>query len=104
MRGEVMLMTRNIKVQGNNTDAWGCQILTSDFTEANSEVRVGRTCIDQVEIYNCSQYDTWKAALRFDSNKLGFSRVSNSAIYSGLGIGLEIAFSENVEIINNNFY
>jgi hypothetical protein len=67
-------------------------------------VRVGRTFIDNVEVYNCSQYDTWKAALRFQGTKLGFSRVSNSAIYMGLGMGLEIMFANNVEIVNNNFY
>ena len=65
MRCEVMLMTRNVKIVGDDTDSWGCQVVTSDFTEENKEVRVGRTFIDHVEIYNCSQYDTWKAALRF---------------------------------------
>ena len=65
MRGEVMLMTRNVKIVGDDTDSWGCQIVTSDFTEGNNEVRVGRTFIDNVEIFNCSQSDTWKAALRF---------------------------------------
>jgi hypothetical protein len=81
LRGEVMLMTRNVKIVGDDTDAWGCQILTSDFLEANNEFRVGRTFLDNVEIYNCSQYDSWKAALRFKNSKYGFSRVSNSAIY-----------------------
>lgn len=54
MRAEVMLMTRNVKIVGDDTDSWGCQIVTSDFTEENKEVRVGRTFIDNVEIYNCS--------------------------------------------------
>jgi hypothetical protein len=104
MRGEVMLMSHNIKIVGDDTDSWGCQVVTSDFTEANKEVRVGRTFIDNVEIYNCSQYDTWKAALRFQGTKFGYSRVSNSSIYSGLGIGLEVMYAENIEIVNNNFW
>jgi hypothetical protein len=54
MRGEVVLLTRNIKVVGNDTDRWGCQIVTSDFTEENKEVRIGRTYLDFVEVYNCS--------------------------------------------------
>jgi hypothetical protein len=37
MRGEVMLLTRNIKIRGNDTDAWGCQVVTSDFVEGNLE-------------------------------------------------------------------
>jgi hypothetical protein len=35
MRGEVSLLTRNIKIKGNDTESWGCQIVTSDFIEAN---------------------------------------------------------------------
>jgi len=41
MRGEVMLLSRNIKIKGNDTDAWGCQIVTSDFVEGNLEQRIG---------------------------------------------------------------
>jgi hypothetical protein len=90
MRAEVMLLSRNIKIQGNNTDAWGCQIVTSDFVEGNSEQRIGRTVMDNVEIYNCSQYDTWKAAIRFEGHKLGFSRISNSSIHHGLGVAVNV--------------
>jgi hypothetical protein len=36
MRCEVMLMTHNIKIVGDDTDSWGCQVVTSDFTEANN--------------------------------------------------------------------
>lgn len=35
MRGEVMILSKNIRIVGNDTDAWGCQIVTSDFEEAN---------------------------------------------------------------------
>jgi hypothetical protein len=96
MRGEVMLLTKNIKIVGNNTDAWGCQILTSDFQEANNEYRVGETYMDNVEVYNCSQYDTYKAAIRFEDGKLGQSKISNSAIHHGLGMAVNIEFSENI--------
>jgi hypothetical protein len=54
MRGEVMLMSRNIRIVGNDTDKWGCQVLTSDFVEGNGEIRIGRTFMDHVEVYNCS--------------------------------------------------
>lgn len=39
MRGEVVLLTRNVKIVGNDTEAWGCQVVTSDFTEENSVQR-----------------------------------------------------------------
>lgn len=62
-----MLMSRNIRIVGNDTDKWGCQVVTSDFVEADGVIRSGRTFMDHVEVYNCSQYDTWKAAVRFDN-------------------------------------
>lgn len=35
MRTEVMLLSRNIRIQGNDSDAWGCQVVTSDFYEGD---------------------------------------------------------------------
>ncbi len=104
MRGEVMLLSRNVKIQGNDTDAWGCQILTSDWVEGNKEQRIGTTFMDNVEIYNCSQYDTWKAAIRFEGHKLGFSRISNCSIHHGLGIAVNVQFAANVEFTGNNVF
>jgi hypothetical protein len=60
------MLTRNIKIVGNDTDAWGCQIVTSGFMEENDVMRQGMTYLDSVEIYNCSQFDTFKSALRFE--------------------------------------
>ncbi len=88
MRGEVLLLSRNIQIIGNDTEAWGCQVVTSDFVEANGVWRFGSTIMDNVEIYNCSQYDTFKAAVRFEANFGTWSRISNSAIHHGLGIGM----------------
>ena len=61
-------MTRNIKITANVTDGWGCQVLTGDFVEGDGTYRSGHTLLDNVEIHNCSQYDTLKAALRFESS------------------------------------
>ena len=65
---------------------------------------MGETYFDNVEIYNCSQYDTYKAALRFEGAKLGRSRVSNSAIHHGLGIAIHVEFAENILIQGNNIF
>jgi len=43
-------------------------------------MRAGSTIFDNVEIFNCSQYDTLKAALRFDGAKLGVSSITRSTI------------------------
>jgi len=99
-----MMLTRNIKIRGTETGGWGCQILTLDFEEADKKMRVGRTFMDNVEIYNCSQYGTYKSALRFEGAKLGWSRISNSSISMGLGIGANIELSKNIELVNNDFY
>jgi Periplasmic copper-binding protein (NosD) len=60
--------------------------------------------MDHVEIYNCSQRETQKAALRFHSSKLGCSRISNCSIYQGLSRGVEIVQSANIEILTNNIW
>lgn len=60
--------------------------------------------MDHVEVYNCSQYDTWKAAVRFESASLGYSRVSNSSIHWGHGVALEVKEPENIIFENNNVY
>lgn len=54
MRGEVMLLSRNIRIVGNDSNAWGGQVLTGDFIEADGTSRTGYTFMDNVEIYNCS--------------------------------------------------
>lgn len=46
--------------------------------------------MNSVEIYNCSQYDTYKAAIRFEGAYGGWSEVRNSAIHHGLGYGANI--------------
>ena len=97
-----MILKKNVKISGNDTDAWGCQIVTSDFQEGNNELRVGYTFFDNVEVHNCSQYDTYKAAFRFEGAKLGNSKISNSAIHHGLGMAINIEFSENGKWTQNH--
>lgn len=58
MRGEVYLLSRNIIIQGEDKDEWGCQILTSSLVEGFGQIRRGQTFFDHVEISNCSQYGT----------------------------------------------
>lgn len=55
MRGEVVLLTRNVKIVGENTDSWGGQILVADNLEMDGTYRTGELIMDNVEVYNCSQ-------------------------------------------------
>ncbi len=59
-------MTRNVKVVGNDSDSWGGQIMVSDNVEENGIKRSGQLVLDSVEIYNCSQRNTFKSAIRFE--------------------------------------
>ena len=60
--------------------------------------------MDNVEVYNCSQYDTLKAALRFDGANNNFSSITNSSVYLGWGMGVSITGSSNIFIQNTNFF
>lgn len=57
--------------------------------------------MDNVQIYNCSQRDTDKAALRWQAAFNGHSRVTNSAIHHGEAWGVFIDSSKNIEFDNN---
>jgi hypothetical protein len=58
MRGEVLLLTRNVKIRGEDNDDWGCAIITSDTEEFASDESViereGEMVLHNVEIDNCS--------------------------------------------------
>jgi hypothetical protein len=43
-----------------------------------------------VVVFNCSQIDTEKAALRWENNVMGHSSVTNSVIHHGLSWGVNI--------------
>jgi hypothetical protein len=66
MRGEVILLSRNVRVIGNDSDSWGGQIVVSDNLESSGVQRYGQLVLDNVEIYNCSQRNTFKSAIRFE--------------------------------------
>lgn len=54
--------------------------------------------MDFVEIYNCSQMDTYKAALRFEGANNAWSLITNSAIHHGFARGLHVINSSNITL------
>jgi hypothetical protein len=104
VRAEVMLLSRNIIIAGQDVETWGGQIVTSDTMEADLTFRTGQTILDHVEFYNCSQIDTMKAALRFEGASGSWSSVTNSAFHNGHGWGLAISRSANLYLADNIFY
>lgn len=104
MRGEVVLLTRNIKIDAEDIESWGGQIVTSDTMEIyGTEIvmRRGQTILDNVEIFNCSQIDTFKAALRFESASSLPSTISNSVLHNGYAWGVYLKSSANINMTNN---
>lgn len=59
--------------------------------------------MDNVEIYNCSQMDSYDAALNW-YQATGESVISNSSLHNGMGWGVNIDSSKNVIFDNNTFY
>lgn len=66
--------------------------------------RIGRTKLDSVEIFNCSQFDTTNAALRFESHNMGSSSVKNTAIHNGYSHAIYASSVKNIELIDNTIY
>ena len=55
MRGEVILLSRNIKIKGEDVDGWGGQVFVTDYFETDGTWRKGQVIFDNVQMYNCSQ-------------------------------------------------
>lgn len=105
MRAEVFLLDRNIKIQASTDDVgniidepWGGRIMVADFFEPTLVRRVGSMNLDNVQVYNCSQKHTYKAAITWTGASSGASRVTNSVLSSGRGLGVLIENSANIEI------
>lgn len=84
MRGEIIMLSRNVKVVGNDTDSWGGQILVTDNLEVSGVLRTGQLLIDNVEIFNCSQRNTFKSAIRWENQGELWQSVTNSVVHGSL--------------------
>lgn len=60
--------------------------------------------MDSVEMYNCSQIDTQKAALRFENAITHPHEVKNCAFHNGLGWGMLALRSKNIIFDNNVWF
>jgi hypothetical protein len=104
MRGEVLLLTRNVQVEGEDVDAWGCSILTTEIRARDSnKFLAGALLWDNVEVSNCSQRDSERAAVRFEGATTGPSEINNSVVHGGLAWLLLISSSKNIDVNNSSF-
>jgi len=104
VRAEVALLNRNIRIVGEDIESWGAQIVTSDTIESDLTVRQGQMFMDNVELYNASQADTEKAAIRFEGNTGLHSEITNCAIHNGWAWGLNIDKSANILFKGNTLF
>ena len=104
-RGEVRLLTRNVKVVGHDDgDNWGGNVLTTDRMEFDGTVRLGTTQFDSVEVSKCSQENTYNAAIRFESTGgTGNSWIKNSVVHDSMAWSLLITGSKDIRVESSDF-
>jgi hypothetical protein len=104
-RGEVRLLSRNIKIVGHDEgDKWGGNIFTHDRMEFDGTIRMGTTQLNYVEVAQCSQENTWNAAIRFESTgETGNSFIKNTVVHDSQAWSLLIDSSKDIVIENSDF-
>lgn len=103
VRAEVVKLSRNILVRGEDTESWGGQILTTDAIDDDGIELSGYLYLDGVQFYNMSQMDTEKAAVRIEYKVFeeNWSTIKNCAFEHGNGWGLVVRDSQQLIIENN---
>jgi hypothetical protein len=59
--------------------------------------------MDNVEVYNCSQRNTFKSAIRFEAASLAYSEIRNSVVYGSLAWGFSAQYSANILVESTSF-
>lgn len=59
--------------------------------------------MDNVEVYNCSQRNTFKSAIRFEAALLKWSYVRNSVVHGSIAWGLSAQYSRNILVEHSSF-
>lgn len=77
-------------------------MLATDLFEIDGTWRKGQIIMDNVQMYNCSQKDTYRSGIRFEG-ATGYSRVSNSTVHNGLDWAASILQASNIELLDNTF-
>ena len=68
-RAEVLLLSSNTRIVGAPGGEWGATIVNTDYkNDRYDEYVAGSMKIDNLEVENCSQKDTYKACLRFENS------------------------------------
>jgi len=115
MRGEVVLLTRNIKIRGDvtPTNDWHGHMLTMDsfqFDMNGNQINYyGKTTLKDVAFEKMGQLNNFKAAIRFENSMTSAddplkSSVENCVISDSVGWGISILNSQNISLKNVNVF
>ena len=108
LRAEVGNLTRNVKIVSDLTDTWGCTILTPSWTplEKDAQPLQGNLKLEGIEIQNCGQRDTRKAAVDLNWVKKirGTHSVNKCSFNNGQGWALNMEKAEGLSFTNNVIY
>ena len=103
MRGEVVLLSRNVRVIGDDTMSWGGQIVTADTMDDIGTLVTGQLLFNNVEVYNCSQENTFQSAIRFEGANTKSHLVQNSVVHEGHGWTFKAVMSSNILVKDSDF-
>lgn len=103
MRGEVVLLSRNVKIIGQDTGSWGGQVLTADTMDDLGKLLTGQLLLSNVEIYNCSQANSYNPSLRFEGANTKSHFVQNSVVHEGWGWHFKAEQTSNILIKDTDF-
>jgi hypothetical protein len=59
--------------------------------------------MDNVEVYNCSQRNTFKSAIRFEQAALSWSSITNSVVHGSIAWAFSAQYSQNINIDSTAF-
>ena len=107
MRAEIGNLSRNIKIESTDGDAFGCSILVPKYSTLEpEEVIQGSLTLDSVEIMKCGQKDSMKGAI----NLLDLETSSNpqkvmySSIWDSQGKAVTSVKVDGFSFTNNVIY
>jgi len=104
MRGEVISLSRNIKIIGEDVETWGGQILTADVLGLDGEEHQGQLIMHNVEGQNLGQIDTDHAAIRFEKAISWSHEVKGCAFHNSWGMGIVAKQSQNIVVEDNALF
>jgi hypothetical protein len=75
----------------------------SDSMEASGVYRTGQIILDGVEVYNCSQRNTFKSAIRFEYANTMSHSITNSAVHGSIAWSFSAQYSANIYVDKSSF-